>query len=362
MTPLKRNALAATVFAISLLLAACGTPGAPQPPSLNLPDQVTDLAAVRAGSKVSLTWTMPTRNTDKLPLKSEIEVRICRREDSEACEPVGGALMLSPGKDGSFDDALSATLSSGAPRPLRYFVELKNRKGRSAGLSNEAVVLAGHGPLPIEGLRAEVRKDGVVLSWDPQSEAGAVRLHRKLLTLAPVKAHQELLAPPPEQSEENLLIDANPQVTRAIDRDIRFGESYEYRAQRVSRIAYEGKTLELAGELSPALRVDVVDVFPPAVPAGLAAIATAGDGGIETAIDLSWQPNTEPDLAGYIVYRREADTGWQRVSPSQPLVSPAFHDRQVQPGHTYSYAIRAIDQGGHESARSAEAEETVPKP
>ncbi len=270
--------------------------------------------------------------------------------------------MLPPGKDGSFDDALPAALASGAPRPLRYFVELKNRKGRSAGLSNEAAVLAGHGPLPIEGLRAEVRKDGVVLSWDPQSEAGAVRLHRKLLTPAPAKAHQELLAPPPEQSEENLLVDANPQVARAIDRDIRFGESYEYRAQRVSRIAYEGKTLELAGELSPALRVDAVDVFPPAVPSGLAAIATAGDGGIETAVDLSWQPNTEPDLAGYIVYRREGDTEWQRVSPSQPLVSPAFHDNRVQPGHSYRYAISAIDQGGHESARSAEAEETVPKP
>ncbi len=102
MTPLKRNALAATVFAISLLLAACGTPGAPQPPSLNLPDQVADLAAVRAGSKVSLTWTMPTRNTDKLPLKSEIEVRICRREGSEACEPVGGAVDAPSGQGWKF--------------------------------------------------------------------------------------------------------------------------------------------------------------------------------------------------------------------------------------------------------------------
>jgi hypothetical protein len=34
----------------------------------------------------------------------------------------------------------------------------------------------------------------------------------------------------------------------------------------------------------------------------------------------------------------------------------------VQPGHTYFYAVSAIDQEGHQSARSAEAQETVPGP
>jgi hypothetical protein len=34
----------------------------------------------------------------------------------------------------------------------------------------------------------------------------------------------------------------------------------------------------------------------------------------------------------------------------------------VQAGHTYIYAVSAIDQGGHVSGRSAEAEETVPNP
>jgi hypothetical protein len=361
MTPLQRHVLAASAIAISMMLSACGTPGAPQPPSLNLPDQVTNLAAVRSGSNVALTWTMPKRNTDKLPLKSDVEVHICRRENSGACEPVGGALMIAPGKDANYDDVLPPVLASEAPRPLRYFVELKNRKGRSAGLSNEALVLAGQSPSPIEGLHAEVRKDGIVLSWKAQNETSAVRLKRRLLTPPPAKSHQ-LMAPAPEPMEESLIVDANPHVARAIDKNIRLGESYEYSAQRIDRVAFEGKTLELAGELSPALRVDAVDVFPPAAPTGLAAIASTGEGGIETAIDLSWQPNTEPDLAGYIVYRREGDAGSQRVSPVQPLVSPAFHDNHVQPGHTYRYAISAVDQAGHESTRSAEAEETVPNP
>jgi fibronectin type 3 domain-containing protein len=98
------------------------------------------------------------------------------------------------------------------------------------------------------------------------------------------------------------------------------------------------------------------------VPTGLAAVATAGENGTDTAIDLSWQPVIDADLAGYQVYRREADSAWQRISPEQPLPGPAFHDNSVQPGHTYHYAVSAIDQGGHQSARSAEAEEIVPNP
>jgi fibronectin type 3 domain-containing protein len=91
-------------------------------------------------------------------------------------------------------------------------------------------------------------------------------------------------------------------------------------------------------------------------------VGTARENGAAPAIDLSWQPNTEPDLAGYIVYRREGDGEWQRISPAQQVVGPGFHDPNVTAGHTYKYAVTAIDREGHESALSAEAEETVPTP
>jgi hypothetical protein len=73
------TALAAGLAA-GLLLSGCGTPGAPQPPSLNLPDRVTGLAAIRTGNQVALTWTMPKKNTDRLLLKGNVPVRVCRRE------------------------------------------------------------------------------------------------------------------------------------------------------------------------------------------------------------------------------------------------------------------------------------------
>jgi hypothetical protein len=371
MSLMHRNQWAALAAALAagLALAGCGMPGAPQPPSLNLPEVAVDLAASRAGSQVALTWTMPKKNTDKLILKGNITVRVCRKEGAGACEPAGTELSLAPGAEGAFTDALPATLTAGAPRPLSYFVELKNRNGRSAGLSNAAVVLAGVAPAPVTGLSAEVRKQGVTLHWTPAEESSptAIRLHRKLLTPPAAKPREGLLAPQPEPVEQNLLVDrcapdGRNGGCRALDTNFRYGQSYEYRAQRVARVTVEGKALELASEFSAPVRVETKDIFPPETPTNLAAVATAGENGAAPAIDLSWQPVTDTDLAGYAVYRREGEAAWQRISPSEPLTPPAFHDTQVQPGHTYRYAVSAIDQGGHESARSAEAVETVPNP
>lgn len=361
MSTVHRIGVAALAGALAAALAGCGTPGAPQAPSLNLPGSVTDLAAVRAGNQVQLKWTMPTRNTDKLLLQDRVDVRVCRQEGTGTCDAPAGDLLLAPGADGSFTETLPPALAAGAPRVLTYFVELKNRKGRSAGLSNAAAVLAGEAPAPVTGLTAEMRKSGVALRWTSDAETTAVRLRRKLLS-PQAKPKQGLLAQPPEPVEQNLLVETGVQTGRAMDKSIRFGETYEYRAQRVARITADGQTLELAGELSAPVRVEASDVFPPSVPTGLAAVATADESGSLRAIDLSWQPVSDTDLTGYVVYRREGDAEWQRISPAQPVAGPAFRDAQVQQGHTYHYAVSAVDTGGHESARSAEAQETVPNP
>lgn len=351
---------AAPACAFTLALAGCGTPGAPQPPSLNLPTSVTDLSATRTGNQVALSWTMPKKNTDKLLIKDSITVRICRREASSLCADAG-SVSQAPGADATWSETLPPSLDQDVPRTLSYFVELKNRKGRSAGLSNAAVVLAGAPPSAVTGFRIEMRKQGAVLHWTPDDETAPVRLQRKLLTPPPAKPKQGLAAPPPEPIDQSLLIE-NVARGEALDKTIRFGETYEYRAQRVTRVSIGGKTLELPGELSPPVQIEAVDVFPPAVPTGLVAVTTRGGNGAETAIDLSWEPDAESDIAGYRVYRRDGDGPWERASSTDPVVGPAFHDAHVQPGHTYSYSISAIDQGGHESARSAETQESVPTP
>jgi hypothetical protein len=362
-----------------LFFSGCGMPGAPQPPSLNLPERVTDLSAERSGSQVTLTWTMPRRNTDRLLLKGPIDARVCRRQSAKGACETAAIQSFAPGADAKFTETLPPPLTAGEPRALSYFVELENQKKRSAGLSNGAEVLAGEAPAAVTGLSAQMRREGVLLAWTPAAEADEdadenvqVRLVRRLLTPAAktqTKNGESPLAPPPEPAEQSLLVPADGERGTAIDKNIRFGESYEYRVQRVAQVTLKngnpnGEKLELDGPLSAPVRVDAEQQFPPAVPAGLAAVATAAGDGNPAAIDLSWQPNSEPDLAGYAVYRRDADAvaggAWQRISPAQPVVGPGFHDANVQPGHTYAYAVSAIDQEGHESARSEETEETVP--
>ena len=163
------------------------------------------------------------------------------------------------------------------------------------------------------------------------------------------------------------MVETAARVDGALDASARFGSRYEYSAQRVNRVMLkDGKTLELAGENSVPVRVDVVDNFPPAVPKELVAVAAAA----EKTIDLSWQPDTESDLAGYIVYRTgsgEAADGngvsdWMRISGPQPVTTAAYRDTAVEPGHTYRYSVSAIDLTGHESKRSVEARESLPNP
>jgi hypothetical protein len=358
-----RAVASAAALCVLSALTGCGMPGAPQPPSLNLADPVANLTAVRTGDQVALSWKMPLRNTDKILIKGPVATRICRNETTPAsCNSVT-MLQETPGTDATFTDTLPPALASGSPRPLHYFVELVNRKGRSAGLSNGALILAGQAPAALNHFTGEIRKEGVLLHWAPapSSPSVALRLSRRLLT-PPVKSPpQGPLAAPPEPLERTLLVDP-ASSGRALDSDIRFGESYEYRSQLVARATVNGQPLELAGPLSAPVRVEAQDIFSPAIPQGLAAVATAGDTNNPPSIDLSWQPVTDPALAGYIVYRSENDRGWQRVSPAQPLIGPGFNDSTVQAGHTYRYAVSAIGQNGRESARSAETEETVPSP
>jgi len=357
----------------AFLLSGCGTPGAPQPPSLKLPEQVTGLTAVRAGNMVTLHWTMPKKTTDRLLIKGPVRVAICRVEGQHSCQ-TAGEVAVDPGKEGQFSDTMPASLASGEPRAVDYYVELKSPKGRSAGLSNPATILAGAAPSAVVGLTAKVRADGVELHWSGNAST-AVRLHRQLLNPPATKKDQSSgpVGPETEPVMRDLLVEVSVagQEPGAIDHTANFGEVYEYAAQRVQKIEVNSpdgkKTLELDGEISAPIRVDVVDTFPPTVPQGLVAVLLPE----EKTIDLSWQPDSDPyvdkDLAGYIVYRAEAGeqstaAGWKRISGEKPLIGPAYRDAGVEPGHSYRYAVTAIDLTGHESRRSPEAQESVPAP
>ena len=76
-------------------------------------------------------------------------------------------------------------------------------------------------------------------------------------------------------------------------------------------------------------------------------------------IDLTWTPNTEPDLAGYNVYRRVADEAPVKINVDL-VKTPSFRDTNVKAGTKYFYSVSAVDLRNNESQKSVEASETVP--
>src|SRR5712671_5654411 len=76
----------------SVWLTGCASIGPPLPPSLELPRAPSDLRAARKGNKVTLTWTVPARTTDRQSVRYLGKTRICRSVDAplKHCEtPVG---------------------------------------------------------------------------------------------------------------------------------------------------------------------------------------------------------------------------------------------------------------------------------
>ena len=99
-----------------------------------------------------------------------------------------------------------------------------------------------------------------------------------------------------------------------------------------------------------------VDVFPPSVPAGLAAVPSEG------GISLIWEPNAEPDVGGYLVLRREAGDDTLRQLTAAPVGDARSRDTDVQPGKRYIYSVVAVDTRvplPNVSAESARVEETA---
>lgn len=322
---------------------------APQPPSLKLPQPVTDLAARRAGDEVLLDWTMPKRATDKVLLVGKQRAVVCRSAGPGPCVKVGNPLFA-PEAAASFVDRLPAALASGPARPLAYTVELENHAGRTAGPSNVAITAAEPAPPPIERLRARAQANGIRLSWTPTGREETLRIQRIL----DEQKGSGKIAVPAKQALEFTGVDQG----RVLDHDAVLDHTYTYTAQRVERLMLGGKTVEVASAASEPVTIDARDLFPPATPTGLEAVADPE----AHAIDLSWQPDTESDLAGYRVYRREAGSNAAPVRlPGATDPAPSFRDATAQPGHTYEYSVSALDRDGNESPRSAEVEEVLPR-
>ncbi|MEW6555822.1 MAG: Ig-like domain-containing protein [Elusimicrobiota bacterium] len=93
------------------------------------------------------------------------------------------------------------------------------------------------------------------------------------------------------------------------------------------------------------IAISPVDTTPPASPQRLTATAK------NTAIDLSWQANTEPDLAGYNIYQWFVSS--YAVLNSQLVTwTTGYTVSQLTNGTTYTFVLTAKDTTGNEAGYS----------
>lgn len=346
--------------AAAVVVAGCGTPGAPRAPSLGIPAPVTDLQAVRKGDNVTLTWTSPTETTDGELIRKPGKMIVVRAtvpgtDGATVAElPLKPALKNQGGEKSTASDSLAGLLQGASSGDFVFYtVAALSRGGVSAGPSNQVSVPLVSTLSAPQQVNVTLVPRGVALSWQtgvvpqgPQKLQAQFRYRvmRRLTGAAEaVKAGEVGLA-----GESAVFVDTG----------IEWEKTYEYWVTSVTQWQLKGRKNEIEGADSAIIPILTHDTFAPGVPAGLQAVFS----GLvhQPGIDLTWTPNTDEDLAGYNIYRRSAETAPLKIN-TDLVQTPAFHDGNVQTGGTYTYSITAVDLRGNESGRSAEASETVPK-
>jgi hypothetical protein len=129
---------------------------------------------------------------------------------------------------------------------------------------------------------------------------------------------------------------------------LEFGKEQCYVVRGVQSI----QNVSIETEPSAKTCVTPTDTFAPQAPRDVRAVAEPG------AINLVWEPNTEADLAGYIVWRGEAPGDTLVPITSQPIRDASYRDTDVKPGVRYIYAVVAVDSATPRNS-SAQARQEV---
>jgi stringent starvation protein B len=407
--------------ALCLLFASCAQTGPPLPPSLELPKPVSDLHAIRKGDRVTLTWSEPTLTTDRQSLRYIGPTLVCRSLEAEittcgtpvatlpppAVPPKHTSSKITPKKTEAqktaappptpqaYLDTLPPNLQQeNANAEVTYAVEILNLNARGAGLSDRVHVPAVIALPPPADFMARLTGDGVVLSWTGIGEPPPVpsiehryRIYRREVGPgegSPSNQNSGNERPGNDGSgkknssaksadDKNANKDAiagevpfgEPGPAHFTDSGFEWEKTYLYRLTAVTIVRRAESEEQVEGDDTPPVQIFAHDIFPPAVPDGLQAVYSGE--GQKPFIDLIWAPVTNVDLAGYNVFRSEADRSENGASGvklqklnSELVKSPSYRDSAVTSGKTYTYAVSAVDVRGNESQRSEPASESVP--
>lgn len=334
-----------------LFLVGCGRRGSPVVPILIEPSAPADLEAQVQRRAAILTWTKPTTNVDGTALKTLAAFRISRRQDApQASAPT----IIASVKADTPDNAVVSGNRYAFTDPnvvvgarYAYQIESVNRRGVVGPPSPEAGALITVEIEAPSDLRAEPSERTVRLSWTAPTR----RADGSVLDSVPsyniyrgTKTGQH--DPRPVNREPVRAVEFN-------DSDLVNDRTYYYSVRAVENLEPPWQEGLPSVEVSAA----PVDLTPPAPPRGVRAIPGPG-----ALVALSWEPNQELDLLGYLVYRSDESNRRPRRLLESPFAAAALNDRSVRSGGRYIYTVTAVDASSrrNESAPSAEIEVEIP--
>jgi hypothetical protein len=364
-----------TAGVLLIVTSDCGTPGAPMPPSLDLPKPVEDLQASRRGEVVTLSWTVPQETTDQTAIRKLGVTRVCRVINQERIDSCVSVLEVPPppidkGKQANTNEAKQVlTAKDVLPQQVTdlhafavYAVKVENARGRSAGLSNEVAVPLAPVSQPQGLFEVKVTPDAIVLEGSVSLSPSTPGQERFRLSRREKGSDQQVVVAEIARPKSGALRQTISLEFR--DETFEWEKPYEYSLSVIATAGLSGgKKAEFESDPTPPVSITPHDVFPPAKPTGVQAVYSGVLEGVGEFIDITWNANSERDLQGYNLYRRE-----ERESPSAAvrinsklLATPSFRDQSIQMGRRYFYSVSAVDVRNNESGRSAEAGELVPK-
>jgi hypothetical protein len=345
------------------LAPTCGKRRPPLPPIERVPQRTDQLTGIQRGDQVILMWPAPLRNAGTGSVQSIRRVDVYRvtekpnaplplTEDQFAARSllVGSLSYEQIQKAGptlTYPDTLDL---AGQPARLRYAIRYVNSAGQRAAFSNffllepaakvaEPPTVTGH----------EESETANTIRWDAPTKNTDGSTPVNLLGYNVYRVLESKPDPDPKPLNQEPVTGTQYQ-----DKTFKFGEKYLYFVRSVS-LGTEGRHVDSRD--SNKIPVFQEDKYPP-VPPDL-----AQPNAIPGRIALFWTANTEPDLAGYILYR-STDASlpperWTRLTP-EIYTKTTFTDTNVETGKTYYYYVIAVDTAGNQSKPSRVVSETVP--
>ena len=370
------RAAATLALALSLvacaLSAGCAAPGDPVARHPVVPVAVTDLAAHQSGNSFILTFTLPERSMDREPLAEHPSIEIYRSElppggivtkqtvwrlpytiPSEQVDP-----YLKAGRIEFRDPITADDFARPAGSLAAYKVRTRAARERDSADSNLVTPRIFPAPEAPRDVHVNVTESALIVIWaeTPVPHGASSRVYR--VYRGEIESGEETL--PPDLSKMKfkapLEMAGSSPSTEFHDDHFEFGKTYLYTVRTAAQF---GADFAESADSVPAF-VTPRDVFPPAAPTGLEIAIIPATPEAPAYVELSWAINPEGDLAGYAVYRSDAEGApGERVS-TETLPSPTFHDMSIQSGRRYTYRVSALDRAGNESPKSSAVEADVP--